>query len=255
MDIRAAAVAYMMRPSSLSAAALRGVGVLGGVAVYSALAQILILPPVFDLVAALLFGVIGMVIVGLPSVALLLWLIFPFTLLQLQSMALTIPLVIRAGDIVETAGMRVHADDAIVVTREFKVRRGVGWTNHYFAPVAPPDWRRGDPVAYWAYAMDQIRPADPQRHQAGWQGSQATALALGREDADRVRGVTAQLVEQSVFHAVTPPVRAVQWQVPTHDAQRRALIAWLAPLLHTVLGWLALVGLAAGLRRVAPGLF
>lgn len=255
MDIRAAAVAYMMRPSSLSAAALRGVGVLGGVAVYSAVAQILILPPALDLAAALLFGFIGMVVVGLPSVVLLLWLIFPFTLLQLQSMALTIPLVIRAGDIVETAGMRVHADHVIVTSEQYRKRRGVGWRNHYFAPVAPPAWRRGDPVAYWAYARDQIRPADPRRHLAGWQGLQPTALALGREDADRVRGVTAQLVEQSVFQTVTPPVRAVQWQVPTHDAQRRALIAWLAPLLHTVLGWLAVVGLAAGLRRAVPGPF
>jgi len=255
MDIRAAAVAYMIRPSSLSAAALRGVGMLAGVAVYSALAQTLILPPVFDLVAALLFGVIGMIVVGLPSVVLLLWLIFPFTLLQLQSMALTTPLILREGDIAATAGMRVHADHVIVVTSEFKKRRGVGWTNHYFAPVAPPDWARGDPVPYWAYAWDQIRPPDPQRHTPDWQVGRDAVLALGREDAHRVRGVTAQFVEHALFHDVTLPIRAVQWRAAPHDAQERALIAWIAPLLHTILGWLAVVGLAAGLRRVMPRVF
>ena len=166
MGIRAAAVAYTMRPSSLSAAALRGVGMLAGVAVYSALAQILILPPVFDLIAALLFGVIGMVVVGLHSVVLLLWLIFPFTLLQLQSMALTTPLILREGDIAATAGMRVHADHVIVVTSEFKKRRGVGWTNHYFAPVAPPDWARGDRCRI-GIAWDQMSARLRRIHRTG----------------------------------------------------------------------------------------
>lgn len=225
------------------------------VAVYSALAQILVLPPVFDLVAALLFGIGGMVVVGLPSVVLLLWLIFPFTLLQLQSMALTTPLILREGDVADTAGMLVHADHVIVVTSEFKKRRGVGWTNHYFAPVAPPDWARGDPVPYWAFAWDQIRPPDPRRHTPDWEGVRDAVLTLGREDAHRLRGVTAQFAEHALFHDVTLPIRAVQWRAAPHDAQQQSLTAWIAPLLHTVLGWLAVVGLAAGLRRVMPRVF
>ena len=52
---------YTMRPSRpLGLLPCAVSAMLAGVAVYSALAQILILPPVFDLVAALLFGVIGM---------------------------------------------------------------------------------------------------------------------------------------------------------------------------------------------------
>lgn len=236
-------------------AALGGVVILAITGIYGWHAHLHVLPIYWDTVVVALMTIGGFLVIGARSPWLLAWVMFPVWLSECQMDTVDTPLFRTAGDTVNTRGLQVHAEESVDVVIRIGGIRGSGErSRHIFAPVAPQDWRPGEPVPLWAHArIGEF--ADPEPVLERWRVPQDQVLLPSRKtqlDLPQTRGPFAE--QARARFGITRPAQVVQWRGYHDDLPRAAVRAVVWPVAALSLVWLLLVNHARRRARRAERL-